>query len=378
MPRAGGSYFWVRRALGDRAGFAIGWMSIYANCVASALYALGFGAFAVALLNGFGLLVPEHYALAAACVLTLLVTALQYRGAGDLRVVENTVTLLKILLLLLLALAGLAVIFGPQAPLEPFKPLLPNGWWGVVMAMAVTFVAFEGFEVITRSAEEMENPERNVPRAIFLCIALAVSLYVLIAWVLIAAVHGPGGSPAWQYLGQLGELGMVTVARQLLPMGDVVFYVAGIASTASAMIAATFSSVRVVFALGRGRHLPMIMADLHPRWHSPHYAALVSGALVLLMVLALPIAEVAGAASLMFGLLFAVVCVAAWRLRSTAPDMPRPYRAPLMAILAMVGIAAGVGVTIALFNISPLAWGLSAVWLLAGLLTYQRFKPLRQ
>jgi amino acid transporter len=370
MPRAGGSYYWVKQALGHRIGFGVGWIGIYASSVAAALYALGFGAFCSALLGTAGLSID--ISMGATLLLTTVIMLLHYFGTTDTSVAENSVTLIKVLLLLVLIAGGFAVIAKSPTPLEPFKPFLPNGFPGVLLAMAVTFVAFEGFEVITRTGEELQHPARNMPRAIFASITIAVSLYMLISIALIGAVQGPDGQPGWQHLGELGELGMATTARQLLPYGDIIFYCAGIASTASAMIAATFSAIRVTFALGRAGDLPPALAALHPRHHSPYRATLFCGGLVIVMVISLPIIEVAGAASQMYALLFALVCFSAWRLRTLKPELIRPFRAPLLNMTAWIGVLSGTLVFFTLLNISPIAWTISCLWIVSGTLVYWR------
>ena len=159
---------------------------------------------------------------------------------------------------------------------------------------------------------------------------------------------------------------MAAAAAQLLPNGDIVFYIAGIASTASALVAATFSAIRVTFALARAGDLPYSLAKLHRQHHSPQLATLLCGILVLFMVVSLPIAEVAGAASQMFALLFALVCFACWRLRYTQPDLHRPFRIILVPVCSMIGILAGLVVILTLLKISPIAWALSIIWLVLG------------
>jgi amino acid transporter len=369
MPRAGGSYFWVREAMGRAVGFFVGWVSMYANIIASALYALGFGAFAVALFETLGVEVPVEE-MFIALGLTALIGLLQYRGISELRVAENSVTLLKILLLIGLVFGGLLLLYQRPEPSSAFSNFMPNGWTGVMMAMAVTFVAFQGFEVITRSGEEMWRPEKNMVIAIFASIAISVTLYVLIAIVLIGVVEGEDGLPAWQYLGHFQELGMASAAAQLLPHGDIVFYLAGIASTASAMIASTFSAIRVAFALGRSGDLPEPLAELNRQHHSPQFAVLFCVLLIMVLIVSLPIVEVAGAASQMFALLFAMVCFACWRLRYTQPELHRPFSVPLIALPALIGIVAGIAVIVTLVNISSLAWALSASWLALGIAVF--------
>lgn len=372
MPRAGGSYYWVQQAMGPRVGFFAGWISLYANAVAAALYALGFGAFSVALL------LPEGWSWSVlrpdtvlAVLLTGIITLVHSRGASETTRVENAVTLLKIVLLLGLILAGLHVLAGKPHPLAAYQPWLPKGWGGLVMAMAITFVAFEGFEVITRTGEEIVNPARNIPRAIFLSIALAVSLYLGVAVVMLGAVEAPAGMPVYVYLGQLGELGMATAAGQMFPRGELVFFLAGMVSTASAMIAATFSAIRVTFAMARGGDMPQAAMRLHGQYHSPAVAAALVGVLIALMVVALPIKEVASGASMMFAVLFSLVCLATICLRQRHPAQERPYRVPGSPLVPGIGVLAGLVVLVVLWDVSPMAWSASVAWLSLGWLMHQ-------
>ena len=69
-----------------------------------------------------------------------------------------------------------------------FKDFLPNGFGGLVSAMGLMFIAFEGYEIIVQTGDEVKNPKRNLPRAIFISLGLVVVLYCLVAFVSIGAV----------------------------------------------------------------------------------------------------------------------------------------------------------------------------------------------
>ena len=84
---------------------------------------------------------------------------------------------------------------------------LPNGFGGVLQAMGLTFIAFEGYEIIAQSGEEVVNPKRNVPRAVFLAIGIAVALYLLISFVALGATTALTGLQVYEYLGLKKELG---------------------------------------------------------------------------------------------------------------------------------------------------------------------------
>ena len=76
--------------------------------------------------------------------------------------------------------------------------------------MGLTFIAFEGYEIIVQTGEEVKNPKKNIPRAIFISLTLVVLLYCLVAFVSIGAIiqKDTGGIPVWNFIGQNGDLGI--------------------------------------------------------------------------------------------------------------------------------------------------------------------------
>jgi amino acid transporter len=287
LPRAGGAYVWARPALGPLAGFFAGWIGWFAQSVACALYALGFGSFAATLLVdaiGNRGLPQDLLPLIFAVGIVLVFLWINYIGSATTGRIETIVTGLKVAILLVVAAFGLRQMFSSPEPLSALQPLLPNGWTGVLAAMGLTFIAFEGYEIIVQTGEEAIDPVRTLPRAIFISIAVAVTIYVLIALVMLGAMTAPDGMPVYQYLGQLGELGVAEASGQFMPHGRVILLFAGLASTASALNATIYSSSRIAFALGRGGDLPQQLAMVHPRHHTPYLAIGTTGAVILVMI----------------------------------------------------------------------------------------------
>ena len=99
--------------------------------------------------------------------------------------------------------------------------------------MGLTFIAFEGYEIIVQTGEEVKNPRRNIPRAIFISLTLVVLLYCLVAFVSISAVspQATGGIPAWNFIGQYGDLGISKAAEIFLPYGSFIIPIGGIVSS---------------------------------------------------------------------------------------------------------------------------------------------------
>ena len=227
-------------------------------------------------------------------------------------------------------------------------------------------------EEIAEAAEEVENPEKNIPRAIFLSIGTAVILYLMIAVVVLGTTQAPQGEPIYLYLGRLGELGMVETTGQLLPYGQLVMLVAGLASTGSALNATLYSASRVSFAMGRGRDLPAFLARIAQLRRTPHLAIAATGVLSITMLLLLPIREVAASTSLMFLLLFALVCYSLIRLRHKQPDLKRPFRLPLVPLLPWAGVVSCVVLSLALMDLSLSAWITASIWIVIGVVMNHR------
>jgi amino acid transporter/nucleotide-binding universal stress UspA family protein len=380
FPEAGGSYRWVKEGLGGAQGYLAGWMSWSAAASAGALYALGFGRFASELwlignLPTFGLSVSQM-TLIFMTLIIIAFTFINYLGASETGSIGNVVTLAKIFILALFVLFGIIVMLRSGGWQGRFtSDFMPNGFVAVFAAMGVTFVAFEGYEIIVQSGEEVINPKRNIPRAIFISIAVAVTIYLLVSIVAIGATNPPAGMEVYQFLGQQKEVAVVETAQQTFPggIGAIVLLFSGLVSTMSALNATTYSSSRVSFAMGRDHNLPFLLSKVHPKRLTPYWAVIFSGAFMLIISWLLPIEAVAAAAGILFLLLFLQVNVVVMRLRLKLPDMERGFRVPFFPLIPLLGIAINALLAIYLFTFSPLAWYVALGWIVIGLLAYYTY-----
>ncbi len=377
FPEAGGGYLWVKEGLGGTQGFLAGWMSWFAHVAAGSLYALGFGRFAselwiMANLPTMGLSVAQM-TLGFMTIIIIGFTILNYLGASETGTVGNIVTMTKIVILALFALFGFLAMMRTDAWVTRFTTgFMPNGPLSIVVAMGLTFIAFEGYEIIAQSGEEAINPKRNIPRAIFGAVAIAVSIYILVSITAIGATVAPEGMHAYEYLGEKKELAIMEVAQQVFPwaIGGLVLLFSGLVSTMSALNATTYSSSRVSFAMGRDHNLPALFSRVHPRRHTPHWAVVFSGGMMIAMAWSLPIEDVAAAADIMFLLLFLQVNVAVMTLRHKMPDLERGFRVPWFPVIPLLAILFNGLLAVQLFQFSQVAWYFAIGWLVIGLLAY--------
>jgi amino acid transporter/nucleotide-binding universal stress UspA family protein len=378
---AGGGYLWVKEGLPKWNGFISGWMSWFAHAVACSLYALGFGAYFEHVLRELGVAIPDWGFLSPQKILAVAVAILfayiNFRGASETGKVGNIVTMTKIVILGIFIAFGLELILRKGDLQQALTPFMPYGWAGIIKAMGLTFIAFQGFEVISQASEELRNPKKNIPRAVFLSLAIVVPIYVLIAVTAIGAVHPENGTP-WAYLAFYKEIALVEVAKQFFVGGGIMLLVGGLISTMSALNATVYSSSRVAFAMGRDRNFPTFFGRVHPKNFTPHRAIFFSFLIVVLMAVSLPIEDVASAADVMFLLLFLQVNITLIRLRKKRPDLDRGFFVPLFPWLTIIGIVMLLFLAVYLFNYSPTAWIVTLGWIGVGLVIYRFYASKRE
>ena len=380
IPEAGGGYSYVKHAFPDVIGFVAGIWLWFAYTVACSLYAAGFGHYS---LEFFSFYFPGTHQLLvsvagphAAVVMLILFAgvgfiALNVKGAAITGKAENVIVVAKVVVLLVFIVFGIERIIDdvPAAKAE-FTPFFPLGLGGVFVAMGLTFIAFEGYDLIATVAEEIKNPEKNIPKAIFASLGITMFIYMCVILVSLGAVHAES-MPSWQFLGKYKETAIVRAAAVMMPgVGVFLILMGGVLSTMSALNATVLASSRVAFSMARDGWLPSKIAAIHEKRRTPHVAIISTGAIFLLVAVILPVELLGSAASIMFLLVFAMVNLALIALRRKQPNLHRPYRIPLYPVLPMVGFVINLALAIYQFTFNPVPWLVVAGWTLTGLLLY--------
>jgi amino acid transporter/nucleotide-binding universal stress UspA family protein len=378
---AGGGYLWVKEGLPKWNGFISGWMSWFAHSVACSLYALGFGAYFELVFREFNIVIPHWGFFSPQKILAIIVAVIfgyiNFRGASETGKIGNIITITKIIILFIFIGFGLNFVLGKSNWTDAFTPFMPYGWGGVFKAMGLTFIAFQGFEVISQCSEEIKNPKRNIPRAVFLSLIIVVPIYLLIAFTAMGSVK-PGNLTPWEYLASYKEVALVEVAKTFFVGGGIMLLIGGIISTISALNATVYSSSRVAFAMGRDRNFPTFFSKVHKKNFTPHLAIVFSLIIVVTIAVSLPIEDVASAADIMFLLLFLQVNITLIRLRKKRPDLDRGFFTPFFPYLSILGIFLLLFLAVYMFNYSPMAWVVTACWVAIGLVTYKVYASSRE
>jgi len=380
-PRSGGGYSYISKAFPGPTGFAAGWMLWFSYIIACSLYALGFGsyfwefvgAYFPTLSNAVIHALGEHApALFMTTVVAVLFIVINMRGTAVTGKVENLVTMAKILVLLVFIAFGVkAMLHEPAQSASAFHPFMPNGFSAIVLAMGLTFIAFEGYDLIATVAEEIRAPEKTIPRATLISLVVTITIYLLILAVCIGAIRTTDGTPSWQFLGRYQETAIVKAAASFMPaFGIALIIFGGLLSTISALNATILASSRVAFSMSRDKMLPLSLSRIHGTRRTPHIAIAVTGVIVLVMSLLFPIQVIGSAASVMFLLTFTLVNFSLIALRRKFPELKGGFRVPFYPATPILAIVLNLSLALYQFNFDARSWYIAVAWVIVGLFIY--------
>ncbi len=271
MPVSGGAYVYAYRTLGSFWGYMVGWNLTLGAAFACAIFASSFS-------THLGAILPlAHYhpalpKLAALAIIALLALAASRPSALGRRI-SNLLTWLNLAVLVLILLVAVPSCEPAHLALDQ-----AHGWDGLVTAISLISMAFFGYQLIANNAEEVKVPQRNVPRAMLLAVAIAIGVNVAVTFVVAAAM------PASDLAAHPSPLVLVT-SNALGRLGLYLVVFGGLIAAAAALNSTLISQARQIFAMGRDHFLPEFTAKLTARAKVPLPALLIGTGLVLGLVL---------------------------------------------------------------------------------------------
>ena len=372
IPHAGGAYNYARVGFGQGVSFLAGWMEWFASAVAGSLYAVTFGTYTVEFFQYlFPSALPEAHAGIAVRIVAVGIAVvfiyINYRGVSETGKTGALITVGQMATLGIVAAAGIATaVVGPHK-LGTFRPFLPHGLPAILVTMGLTYVAFEGFEVIAQAGDETVDPRRNLPKAMLYSVGAVAITYLLVAIAVVVAVRGVDVSVT-EWFARNPETAFFRAVERLLPrFGAWLVTAAVIFASTSALNATIFSATRVSYALGRDRMLPPQLSRISRKRHVPHVALLFSAGIVVLVAALLPLKHVGASASIMFLMLFFLVNISVIRIRVHLGDeLTYGYLMPLFPFIPLVAIVLQPVVAVHVFEESPLGWLICGTWLAAA------------
>jgi APA family basic amino acid/polyamine antiporter len=375
VPVAGSAYTYAYATLGELFAWIIGWDLVLEYAVASSTVAHGWSHYFVAFLGLFDVTLPAKwignpidfdtatntwgwtgaYMNLPAALIVLLVTVVLVVGIRESAGFNAGMVILKVAVVLFVIVVGVAHV-NP----DNWRPFLPFGASGVLTGAAYIFFAYIGFDSVSTHAEEARNPQRDVPIGIVASLGICTILYILVAGVLTGMVRYDRIDIHAPVAHAFADHGM-PAAVFLISVGAVV----GITSV---LLVLLLSQSRVLLAMARDGLIPRsFFAAVHPRFQTPHKATILTGIVVATVAALFPLKILADLVNIGTLMAFVVVCAAVIVMRRTHPDLPRPFRTPLVPLVPILGIVINVAL---MLSLGWHNWVRLGVWLLIGFVIY--------
>ncbi len=321
MPKSGGGYYFISRALGPLWGALLGWASWFGLIFASAFYMVGFGEYMATIAD-----VPVRVMAAGMTAVLIVLNLTGSRAAGQ---AQNFIVMGL--------LAILAIFIGRGAfsasPAMPFRDFAPYGWGAVASGTATLFVTYAGFAGIASVAEEIRDPGKNVPRAVLGSVIGVTALYCII--ILLLGMLRPADTLQ-------GPTLVADISQDLMGgFGRWMILIAAIMATISSANASIMAASRISFAMGRDELVWEWLNEVHERFRVPHRAIIVTGLLAIAFIFMGGLGLLAEVSGFLHLTLYALISIACIILRGARQPAYRPlFRAPGFPWLPILGAAA--------------------------------------
>lgn len=365
IPQSGSAYTYGYVAFGELFAWILGWDLVLEYGLASSAVASGWSGYFQSLLSGFGLHLPTALTSAfdpsegtyidlPAVIIVLLVTLLLSRGVKESAKFNAIMVVIKVAVVLLFLAVGVWYV-------EPanWTPFMPFGFSGVVTGAAVVVFAYFGFDAVSTAAEEVKNPQRNLPIGIISALAICTILYIAVSLVLtgivpfdLLNVKDPVAF-ALQFIGQDWAAGFISLGA--------------IVGITTVLVVMMFGQTRLFYAISRDGLLPKKLSSVHPKSQVPLTSTWVTGLLVALFAGLVPLDKLAELTSIGTLFAFATVSLGVAVLRKTQPELKRGFRTPLVPLIPILAV---LFCGYLMLQLSSFTWQGFGIWLVIGLVIY--------
>lgn len=395
LPVEGSAYAYAYGTMGEIFAWIIGWGLILEYAMGAMTVAVSWSGYFNKLLHLFGITIPYYltndpfsgaqYAIdnnitdpasfsfnLPAFLITWLVTWVLVKGVKEAANTNNLIVILKLSAILFVIIVGVFFV-----NVDNWHPFIPEpemvkhadgkmqeayGIKGILSGAAAIFFAYIGFDVVSTSAGEAINPKKDIPFAIIASLAICTLLYILVSLVLTGMLN---------YRDITGDALKAPVAYAFDQVGQpwAVFIITTAATVGlvSVMLVMMLGQTRVFLGMAKDGLLPDFFSKIHPTFQTPWKSTLLVGLIVSLVASFTPIGVLSDMTS--FGTLFAfaMVCLAVLILRQREPNRDRPFKTPLLILIAPLGIITNVALMSLLDSKAQL---FALVWMGIGLVVY--------
>jgi APA family basic amino acid/polyamine antiporter len=359
----GSAYSYAYVGFGEIIAWIVGWDLLLEYAVSVSTVAVGWSGYFNSLLVSLNVHLPSHLLQdpvhggsvnILAFSIIILLSFLLTLGAKSSSRANNLIVLIKLGVILLFIVMAIRDV-KPQN----WFPLLPFGWSGVTKGASLIFFAYIGFDAVSTAAEEVKNPQRNVPRGLLGALFICTFLYILVSGILTGVVP----------YGQLNVASPLSYALILLghkTMAGVISFGA-LAGLTTVMITMFYGLSRVFLAMARDGLLPKYFAAVGQQNRSPVRIIFLCGGIMAVLAALIPMRDLAELVNVGTLFAFSIVCAGVIVLRYTQPNLPRPFKTPGMPYIPLCGLLT------CLYLVTQLEWYTLlrfVIWFLIGLIIY--------
>ncbi len=404
IPIAGSAYTYGYATLGELFAWIIGWDLILEYAFGAATVASGWSANVIQLFQRIGISLPPQliatpgahlifynglwraattvpagvdvsalphatgiFNLVAFLAICLVTTVLVI-GIQESATLNTVIVFIKVgTVLVFIGVATLYVMNHWGQAVANWTPFIPPnagefgkyGWSGIGRGAAVIFFAYIGFDAVSTAAQEAKNPQKDMPVGILGSLVICTVLYIVTAGLLTGVVKYP----------QLNVAAPVAVGMEAtgVAWGEYLVLIGTILGLSTVMLVMLLGQSRVFFSMSRDGLLPDWAGRVHPRFRTPYISSITVGIFVAIFAALIPIGVLGELVSIGTLLAFVIVCAGVWILRRKEPNLPRPFKTPLVPAVPILGIL----ISCLLMASLPFdTWLRLIVWLIIGLGIY--------
>ncbi|MDR0618420.1 MAG: amino acid permease [Bacteroidales bacterium] len=382
MPVSGSVYSYCYTALGELPAWFVGWALVMEYLFACSSVAVGWSEYVTNLLDGWGMSIPSHLSLSTldhtadrgwyftgslidfpAVFIVAVITAFLIGGTKQSTWINNIIVVVKVTVILLFVGFGLSYV-----NVDNLTPFIPEntgkfgsfGWSGILRGAAVVFYAYLGFDALSTAAQEVKNPQKDMPRGILISLLICALLYASVTLVLTGIV------PYTELNTEAPIAFAIDSAGKGLAWLSPFIKTGAIAGITSVILVMSLGQSRIYYAISRDGLLPKIFSKVNRRG-VPVNSTLLGGIVTGIIAGILPLHVLVELVSIGTMLAFTIVCISVVVLRKTQPLIPRPFRTPWVPFVPLLGATICI---IQMLSLPATTWTRLAIWTVTGLIIY--------
>jgi len=365
IPQSGSAYTYSYVAFGEVIAWILGWDLVLEYGLASAAVASGWSGYFQSLLSGFGIHLPTFMTSAfnpangtfvdvPAIIIVFIITLLLSRGIQESSKWNIIMVFIKLAVVLLFIFVGVWYV----KP-DNWVPFTPYGFSGVTTGAAVVVFAYFGFDAVSTAAEEVKNPQRNLPIGIISALTICTVLYIIVSLILTGIVP----------YDQLNVKDPVAFALSFINQNWVAGFVSlgAIIGITTVLMVMMFGQTRLFYAISRDGLLPKSMQKVSKKTQVPIVSTWITSALVAIFAGFVPLDRLAELTNIGTLFAFTMVSLGVVVLRYTQPDLQRGFKTPFVPFIPALAVIFCVYL---MLQLSTFTWKGFAVWLVIGLIIY--------